>query len=154
MLARARFRIQPGSPMVAARSLSRGALVVLLVTAPAVWYACSERGAPAGPSITAPLISPDFLRALAIQQRHTDALLAIPGVVGTAIVRGPDGLAEMALLVEHAGIPGFPRELDRVLVRQRVTGRLMAFRDPTQRPRPVPLRSSGRPPAITRPPLP
>lgn len=135
--------------MVAARSLSRGALVVLLVTAPAVWYACSEREAPAGPSFTAPLVSPDFLQAVAIQQRHTDALLAITGVVGTAIVRRPDGRAEMALLVERAGIKGLPRVLDGVPVSERVTGRLMAFSDPTERQRPAPLGYSVGHPAIT-----
>jgi len=134
------------------RKLTRGALVVLLVAAPAVWFACSDRGIdnPAGPSITPPvLLSPDFLKALAIQRRHTDALLSIPGVVGTAIGRQPDGQPGMLLLVERAGIRGLPHLLDGVPVAERVTGRLMAFSDPTKRQRPAPLGYSVGHPAIT-----
>ena len=78
-----------------------------------------------------------------------DHPLAISGVVGTAIVRRPDGRAEMALLVERPGIPGLPRMLDGVPVGERVTGRLMAFSDPTERQRPVPLGYSVGHPAIT-----
>jgi hypothetical protein len=138
--------------MVAVRTLSRRALVVLLVAAPAVWYACSDRGldSAAGPSITSPvLIAPDFMKALAVQRRHTDDLLAIPGVVGTAITRQPDGHAGMVLLLERAGIAGLPQVLDGVPVGQRVTGRLMAFSDPTRRQRPAPMGFSVGHPAIT-----
>jgi hypothetical protein len=134
-----------------ARKLTRGALVVLVIAAPAVWFACSDRGIdnPAGPSIAPPvLLSPDWLKALAIQRRHTDALLSIPGVVGTAIGRQSDGRPGMLLLVERAGIPGLPHLLDGVPVAERVTGRLMAFNDPTHRQRPAPLGSVGHP-AIT-----
>jgi hypothetical protein len=132
-----------------ARRLTRGALVVLLVAAPAVWYACSDRGLdnPAGPSITAPVIlAPDFLKAVAAQRRYTDDLLAMPGVVGTAIARQPDGRVGMVVLLERPGIAGLPHELDGVPVAERVTGRLMAFSDPTARQRPAPLGLFGRPP--------
>ncbi len=138
--------------MVATRTLTRGVLVVLFVAAPAVWYACSDRGLdnPTAPSITPPIsLAPDFAKAVAAQRHHTDALLAIPGVVGTAIVRQPDGHAGMMLLVERAGIVGLPRMLDGVPVAERVTGRLMAFSDPTQRQRPAPLGYSVGHPAIT-----
>src|SRR5881394_2559824 len=138
--------------MVAVRTLSRRALVVLLVAAPAVWYACSDRGldSAVGPSITSPvLLAPDFMKALAVQRRHTDDLLAIPGVVGTAITRQPDGHAGMVLLLERAGIAGLPQVLEGVPVGQRVTGRLMAFSDPTKRQRPAPMGFSVGHPAIT-----
>src|SRR4051812_26177327 len=138
--------------MVATRSLLRGAVIVLLLAAPAVWYACSDRGLdnPAAPTISPPISqAPDFVKAVAAQRHHTDALLAIPGVVGTAIVREPDGHAGMALLVEHAGIAGLPRILDGVPVSERITGRLMAFSDPTKRQRPAPLGFSVGHPAIT-----
>ncbi|HEV2670656.1 MAG TPA: CARDB domain-containing protein [Gemmatimonadales bacterium] len=137
---------------MAVRTLSRRALVALLVAAPAVWYACSDRGldSAAGPSITPPeLLAPDFMKALAVQRRHTDDLLAIPGVVGTAITRQPDGHAGMVLLLERAGIAGLPQELEGVPVGQRVTGRLMAFSDPTRRQRPAPMGFSVGHPAIT-----
>jgi hypothetical protein len=43
--------------MVASRTLLRGAVVVLFLAAPAVWYACSDRGLdnPAAPTITPPI---------------------------------------------------------------------------------------------------
>ena len=136
------------------RRLTRGALVVLFVAAPAVWYACSDRGPdnPAGPSITPPppvILAPDFVKAIAAQQRHTAELLSMPGVVGTAIARQPDGRVGMVVLLERAGIAGLPHELDGVPVAERVTGRLMAFSDPTERQRPVPLGYSVGHPAIT-----
>jgi len=39
--------------MVAVRTLTRAAVVVLMVAAPTIWYACSESApdSPAGPSV-------------------------------------------------------------------------------------------------------
>jgi hypothetical protein len=87
--------------------------------------------------------------ALAAQQRHTDELLAIPGVLGTAVAGLPDGRAGIILLLERPGIAGLPQALDGIPVMQRVTGRLMAFSDPTQRQRPAPTGFSVGHPAIT-----
>jgi hypothetical protein len=101
-----------------ARMLTRGALVVLFVAAPAVWYACSDRGPdnPAGPSITPPPSHPRsrFREGRRGTAAHTDALLSMPGVVGTAIARHPDGRVGMVVLLERAGIAGLPHELDGV----------------------------------------
>ena len=140
--------------MVAVRTLTRAAIVVLMAAAPAVWYACSDGApdSPAGPS-TAPPVSArpiaDLRGAIAAQRRHTDALLEIPGVVGTAVTGLPDGRAGMVLLLERPGIAGLPQALDGVPVTLRVTGRIMAFSDPTQRQRPAPAGFSVGHPAIT-----
>src|SRR2546428_1439114 len=133
------------------RALIRGAIVVLIAAAPAVWYACSDSASnsPAGPALPVTRLIPDLRAAIVAQRRHTDALLEVPGVVGTAVTVQPDGRAGMLLLLERSGITGLPLMLDGIPVTQRVTGRLMALSDPTKRQRPAPMGFSVGHPAIT-----
>src|SRR5712664_3478958 len=133
------------------RGLIRGAIVVLIAAAPAVWYACSDSASnsPAGPALPVTRLMPDLRPAIAAQRRHTEALLEIPGVIGTAVTVQPDGRAGMLLLLERSGITGLPLILDGIPVTQRVTGRLMALSDPTKRQRPAPMGFSVGHPAIT-----
>src|SRR6266699_102571 len=138
-----------GAPRV--RGLIRGAIVVLIAAAPLVWYACSDGApdSPAGPSLPVSRLIPDLSAAVTAQRHHTDALLEIPGVVGTAVTMQPDGRPGLVLLLERAGVPGLPAMLEGIPVSQRVTGRLMAFSDPTKRQRPAPMGFSVGHPAIT-----
>src|SRR2546422_9224625 len=129
--------------MVAVRTLTRAAVVVLMVAAPTIWYACSESapGSPAGPSV-APSVLPrgnvmDLRGALAVLRRHSPRLLETPGIVGTAVTKLPDGRAGVLILADRAGIARLPDSLEGVPVTVRVTGRIMAFTDPTQRMRPA-----------------
>ncbi len=73
-----------------------------------------------------PFDPPGLARAMAAQEAHTDALLGIQGVVGTAV-----GLAEggpvIKILTEHAGVVGLPRTLDGVPVVVQVTGKIFAL---------------------------
>src|SRR6266487_4289078 len=133
------------------RGFIRGAIVVLIAVAPAVWYACSDSGSnsPAGPALPVSRLIPDLRLAIAVQRRHTDALLEIPGVIGTAVTVQPDGRPGMILLLDRPGVTGLPLTLDGIPVTQRVTGMLMAFSDPTQRQRPAPMGFSVGHPAIT-----
>jgi len=138
--------------MVAVRTLTRAAVVVLMVAAPTIWYACSESApdSPVGPSV-APAVLPrgnftDLHGALAVLRRHTSELLETPGIVGTAVTKLPDGRAGVLILAERAGIARLPDTLEGVPVTVRVTGRIMAFSDPTQRVRPAkPGYSVGHP---------
>jgi hypothetical protein len=127
--------------MVKVRTLTRAAIVVLMAAAPAVWYACVDGApdAPAGPSTTPRRPVPDLRPALAVQERYTDALLEIPGVVGTAVTGLPDGRAGMLILLERPGIADLPQELDGVPVAPRVTGRIMALSDHPAPPAPAVL---------------
>src|SRR5437867_6135581 len=130
--------------MVASRTLTCLAIIVAMA-------ACfdSTGDSPAGPSV-APQ-SPggaDLIAAIAAQRRHTPKLLDIPGVVGTAVGLS-NGHVGLLLLVERAGIAGLPQALDGVPVGVRVTGRIMAFSDPTKRQRPAPMGFSVGHPAIT-----
>ena len=134
-----------------ARGFLRGAVVVLIVAASAVWYACSDNApnSPAGPALPLSRMIPDLRAAITAQRHHTDELLAIPGVIGTAVTVQPDGRPGVLLLLERAGIRGLPTMLEGIPVSQRVTGRLMAFSDPTKRQRPAPMGFSVGHPAIT-----
>src|SRR5436309_14879196 len=138
--------------MVVVRSLTRAAIVVLIGAGTVLWYACTDR-APTGPLASPPpsarRAAPDLGAAIAVLRRHPDASLDIPGVVGPAVTVLPDGRPGMQILLERSGIPGLPVALDGVPVTQRVTGRIMAFSDPTQRQRPAPSGFSVGHPAIT-----
>lgn len=94
--------------------------------------------------------------AIAVQERHTDRLLAIPDVVGTAVGLTADGRPAVKVYTKAAGIAGIPHNLEGILVEVEVTGELVALPgsgqgnspagkgksgiDPKSRfPRPVPI---------------
>ena len=129
--------------MVATRTFTRAVVLALALAAPTIWYACSESApdSPVGPSVS-PFSSSfgshfDLRSALAVQRRHTAQLLKTPGVIGTAVTKLADGHAGLLILAERAGINPLPDTLDGVPVTVRVTGRIMAFSDPTTRVRPA-----------------
>ena len=69
-------------------------------------------------------------KAIAAQERHTDALLARAGVVGTGVGHGPDGKAAVFVLTEEAGVRGIPSRLDGVPVIPQATGKIVALGRP------------------------
>jgi len=75
-----------------------------------------------------------FERAREAQERHTDALMARPGVVGTAVGLNDDGECAVLVLLEIPGAAGIPERLDGVPVRPVVTGKIYALKPPTNRP--------------------
>lgn len=80
------------------------------------------------PALAQPAFDPPGLeRAIEVQKQHTDALLDIRGVVGTAVGLGADGEAVVKIYTERSGIGGLPRSLDGVPVVVQVTGRIFAF---------------------------
>ena len=107
-----------------------------------------------------------FDRVAEIQERYTEALMARPGVVGTAIGLGQGAQPVVLVLLEHGGVPDIPGQLEGVPVRPLVTGKIYALAppegkgkpdkppeeevDPTARlDRPVPIGVSTGHPAIT-----
>jgi len=115
-----------------------------------LWSACSDNVSdfPTGPSAAVLGQAPDIHAAMAAQGHHTDGLMRIPGVVGTAVglVKGKPAVR---IFVERADVRGLPSELDGMPVDVKVTGRFMALSDPTTRQRPAPLGYSVGHPAIT-----
>ncbi len=101
-------------------------------------------------------------KADAAREKHTDALLAKPGVVGVALGYNPAGRASVTVYAEHSEVKDIPRELDGVPVHVVVTGELMALSPGTATglapatltttdrwPRPVPIGVSTGHPDIT-----
>ena len=113
----------------AVRRLTRAVIVIVLVAAPTIWYACSESApeSPAGPAVV-PSVLPrrtlkDLHDALAALRRYAPELLKTPGVVGTAVTTLPDGRAGVLILAERTGLTQLPDTLDGVPVKVRVTDR-------------------------------
>jgi hypothetical protein len=69
-------------------------------------------------------------RAKAAQERHTDELMAKPGVVGTAVGLNENGQHTVMVLLEKPGVGGIPNELDGVPVHPVVTGKIYALKPP------------------------
>ena len=64
---------------------------------------------------------------IAVQDAHTDRLLAKPGVVGTAVGLNAAGQPVIVIYTESARVAGLPSSLDGVPVAVRVTGRFFAL---------------------------
>ena len=85
----------------------------------------------AAPAFAQPRFDPPGLeRALAAQAQHTDNLLQISGIAGTAVGVGEDGQAVVRIYAEKAGIGGLPHDLDGVPVDVQVTGKIVALKGP------------------------
>lgn len=78
------------------------------------------------PSLAVQGSPPGLAKALAAQARHTDKLLRVEGVVGTAVGLGSKGQAEVQLFTKTAGVRGLPAILDGVPVSVVVTGEIRA----------------------------
>ena len=135
------------------RISQRAAAVAVSVLGASLWTGCSDRAPDIlGPSAQRqPELSQDadLQGAIAAHKRHSDALLRIPGVVGTAVGRLPNGKAAVKVLLANRDVRGLPTTLDGVPVAAQVTGMIMAFSDPTKRQRPAPLGFSVGHPLIT-----
>lgn len=68
--------------------------------------------------------------AVATQEHYTDDLLAIKGVVGTAVGLNAAGQPVVKIFAETAEVPGLPRSLDGVPVVVQVTGKIYAIDRP------------------------
>jgi CARDB protein len=139
--------------MQAPLQFRRAATLALIVSGAAFGSGCSDQQNP----LTAPSarVQPNppsqqgIAAALAAQERHTAALLRIPGVVGTAVGLLPDGRPTVRIFLSAGGVPGLPDVLDGVPAHVEVTGLFMARSDPTTRQRPAPVGFSVGHPAIT-----
>ncbi len=67
-----------------------------------------------------------FERVKQVQEKHTAKLLAMKGVVGTAIGVDNEDYPNIKVLVEGPGVAGIPKKLDEVDVEVVVTGKIYA----------------------------
>jgi len=130
------------------------ASALLLTLGTLVWIGCSD--SPTEPHTTVRSLAPRFAamsdevqRAIAAQERHNAKLLAIPGVVGTAVGILPNGKAGVRVFVKDADVKNVPGFVDDIAVVTEVTGQIVAVSDPTLRARPAPIGYSVGHPAIT-----
>ena len=65
--------------------------------------------------------------AIAAQERHTERLLGITGVVGTGVGFGADGEPAVLIFTKGVGVTGLPATLDGVPVVVRVTGEFFSL---------------------------
>ncbi|HEU5303516.1 MAG TPA: hypothetical protein VFU40_02625 [Gemmatimonadales bacterium] len=79
------------------------------------------------PNLSVASQPPGLAKALAAQARHTDRLLQMQGVVGTAVGLGANGQAEVQLFTKAAGVRGLPASVDGVPVSVVVTGEIRAI---------------------------
>ena len=110
----------------------RRALLPFFAIAGVALSSCGhDSSTPTGPSAAAPdtPIAPaaELSLAVAAQARHTDELLTVPGVVGTAVGLDERGHAQVKLFTLTNGVRGIPATLDGVPVSAVVTGAIRAF---------------------------
>ena len=117
---------------------------------------CADTGTTTGPSTESqldatltPVGAPALRAAMAVQERHQEALFAISGVVGTAIGRMPNGRPVIRVFTATPKVKGVPSAIDGVPIVVQNTGLLVALSDPTTRQRPAPLGFSVGHPSIT-----
>jgi len=77
-----------------------------------------------------------FERVKEVQEKHTDRLMAIEGVEGTAVGLDDADRPAVKVFLENPGVRGIPRELDGVPVHPVVTGKIYALPKPEKPGRP------------------
>ena len=100
-------------------SLSGGLLVLIGIS--------GAHGAP-------PEAPPGLARAMEIQERHSDHLFSLSGIVGIGVDLPSEDAPSIKIFVEEEDLPGLPRFLDELPVEVVVTGRIHALRHPCSGP--------------------
>ncbi len=88
-----------------------------------------------------------FDRVREVQERHTDRLMAMNGVEGTAIGINQNDQLAVKVFTAGPGVRGIPQELDGVPVQVVVTGKIYALPKPEAKPN-----KPGKPPKDRTPP--
>lgn len=126
------------------RSILTAAFAVLTAASMLLWAGCDQpQDAPGAGQSTAQApelnkANPQVQAVIAVQDRATEDLMSVPGVVGTATGLGPDGnLAILVYLKEEIRTPvkgkgisakGIPSSIDGIPVVTEVTGEFRAMR--------------------------
>jgi len=113
--------------------------VLLLLASALLWVSCSEKQpASTQPEQAVALSAGDLGKVMAVQNRHTDRLLEIDGVAGTATGLSAEGKPVVKVYAEREGVAGIPSSVDGVPVEVEVTGKFYA-QALTKKYRPVPI---------------
>ena len=127
-----------------------GIIIAILAVPMATVYAAPP---PDGP--------PGLKRAIEVKERHAEALLGVPGVVGAAVGHNRESRPAVIIFTETPGVRGLPISLEGVPVMVKVSGKFFAQPKPEKPgkppkltpqdrwPRPVPIGVSTGHPDIT-----
>jgi hypothetical protein len=100
-------------------------------------------------ALAAPTNGPSGLeRAMQVQEAHTPGLMAMPGVMGTAVSVDNSGNPVIRIFTESANVAGIPSNLQGIPVQTVVTG-IIWIQDTTAKYRPSPIGVSVGHPDIT-----
>jgi len=105
-------------------------------------------GSPASMAAEPQPRGPTLARVIQARRQHSNRLLAIRDVVGTAAGVDRNGRYAVKVYLQKAGVAGIPRELDGVPVVVETTGEFFALEQPAARKPSLP----HRPPLFPRPP--
>lgn len=141
------------------RPMPRLPLIVTLLVTGLLWSACTDRSTeltapdqePQGPELF--VATPQGRQVLAAQMRHTETLMNLPGVVGTAVGLDDDGRPVVKVLAKRA-LSNVPRTLDGVPVEVLVTGEFFALPPLPPTPRGKPTCGKRNLPRCEEPPPP
>ena len=125
--------------------------IIGVALAAAMWVACADSPqSPAGlqgPGLDAAvtgldraLLAQELGPAIRAQERHTDELLDLAGVVGTAVGLNAGGRPAVKVYTTREGVRGIPRNLDGIPVVVEVTGPIVALQEQEEQPRKKPDR--------------
>jgi hypothetical protein len=104
----------------------------------------------ADPAFEFSINNPGIQKAIEVQNRNSDNLMSIPGVVGHGVGISENDELVIKIFVARAGIPGLPAALDGIPTKVVFTGMVIAYADPTKWfERPVPIGVSTGHPDIT-----
>lgn len=114
--------------------------LLALVATTLLWSGCGNQSAEvtSPQSILTSNFADQFAKTVGVQERHTDRLMAIDGVVGTGAGINASGSPVIKVFTKRANVRNLPTELDGVPVVIEETGEFTAF-SLTGRYRPVPI---------------
>jgi len=84
-------------------------------------------------------VPPGLHRAFEVQKQHSESLLKQPGVVGTAVGLGPEGVPVVQVYTEKAGMVPLSKFLDGVMVQEIAAGKFHALEACEKAGLPIPL---------------
>lgn len=115
------------------------AALLFVVTGLFVWSCSDQRNATSPqPAVTSRIANNDIGAATAVQDRHTDELMAMTGVVGTGVTKTSDGRYAIMVFTLDQVVSGVPATIEGIPTVIERSGPFEAFAL-TKRYRPVPI---------------
>jgi len=144
------------TPSVKSRGFLLGLSVLIVALCLVIWIQCSDQfKAPTEQKDTkqSDILSkanPQVSEVIRIQNKNTNDLISIPGVVGVGTGMSKKGKGVIRVFTAEENVSGIPKNVEGVPVEIKITGHFRPLADPTARfPRPVPIGSSTGHPDVT-----